>query len=280
MSPQLFRRQLDAGAWGLTFATVTQAARRRRGRRPARADRQPGGGRRRTWPACRRCWRTHADLRIVFLVDSAAQLDLIEGWLPAHPAARPFEVLLEWAWPGAAPVAATTRRQWRWRRGCMRSAAVRLVGIECYEGLWAKGTTAADAPFVGALMDRVEALARACESSSLFDADEVLVSAGGSAMFDLVAGRLKPTLGRPVRGLLRSGCYLTHDHGQYQGMVAEVERRMRLRRRPEPARGAARCGHWCSRCPSRAWRFSARASATFPTTWHCRCRSRAPHRPA
>ena len=25
MSPQLFRRQLDAGAWGLTFATVAQA---------------------------------------------------------------------------------------------------------------------------------------------------------------------------------------------------------------------------------------------------------------
>ena len=26
MSPQLFRRQLDAGAWGLTFATVNQLA--------------------------------------------------------------------------------------------------------------------------------------------------------------------------------------------------------------------------------------------------------------
>ncbi|MCR6481187.1 amino acid deaminase, partial [Variovorax sp. ZS18.2.2] len=26
MSPQLFQRQLDAGAWGLTFATVTQLA--------------------------------------------------------------------------------------------------------------------------------------------------------------------------------------------------------------------------------------------------------------
>jgi D-serine dehydratase len=25
MSPQLFRRQLDAGAWGMTFASVTQA---------------------------------------------------------------------------------------------------------------------------------------------------------------------------------------------------------------------------------------------------------------
>ena len=47
MSPQLFQRQLDAGAWGITFATVTQLARRRGRRRAPRADRQPGAGRRR-----------------------------------------------------------------------------------------------------------------------------------------------------------------------------------------------------------------------------------------
>jgi peptide/nickel transport system ATP-binding protein len=53
MSPQLFRRQLDAGAWGITFATVFQL-RGRRGRRGAAcADRQPGADRRRLagWPA-------------------------------------------------------------------------------------------------------------------------------------------------------------------------------------------------------------------------------------
>jgi D-serine dehydratase len=75
-------------------------------------------------------------------------------------------------------------------------------------------------------MDRVEAAARHCDTHRLFEADEVLVSAGGSAIFDLVAGRLRPSLGRPVRGLLRPGCYVTHDHGFYKRMVNVVESRI------------------------------------------------------
>ena len=51
----------------------------------------------------------------------------------------------------------------------------------------------------------------------------ILLSAGGSAIFDLVARPAQaPALRRPVRGLLRSGrsCYVTHDHGFYKRMVS------------------------------------------------------------
>jgi D-serine dehydratase len=74
-------------------------------------------------------------------------------------------------------------------------------------------------------MDRVEAVARECATHGWFQADEVLISAGGSAIFDLVAGRLAPLLGRPVRGLLRSGCYVTHDHGSYKRYLKVVDER-------------------------------------------------------
>jgi len=106
------------------------------------------------------------------------------------------------------------------------STAVALVGLECYEGLGAKGNTEIDGPYAQGLMDRVEAIARLCDTERLFDGDEVLLSAGGSAIFDLVATRLKPLLGRPVRGLLRSGCYVTHDHGFYKRFVNAVESRL------------------------------------------------------
>jgi D-serine dehydratase len=75
-------------------------------------------------------------------------------------------------------------------------------------------------------MDRVEEVARRCDAQGLFEADEVIVSAGGSAVFDLVSGRLKPSLLRPVRGLLRSGCYITHDHGFYKRNVTTVNERI------------------------------------------------------
>jgi len=42
------------------------------------------------------------------------------------------------------------------------------------------------------------------------------VGAGGSAVFDLVLPLLHTQgLAHPMPGVLRSGCYITHDHGNY-----------------------------------------------------------------
>ncbi|MBL8349671.1 MAG: amino acid deaminase [Burkholderiaceae bacterium] len=225
MSPQLFRRQLDAGAWGLTFATVTQlaigvaaGARRTLIANQVLSDADFAG--------IQSLLHTHADLRIVFLVDSMAQLALIEAWFAAHAGSRRFEVMIEIGLAGGRSGCRSHDEAVELAGRLHASAAVDLVGIECYEGLGAQGNSEADRPYAEALMDRVEAVARHCEAQQLFDSDEVLVSAGGSAIFDLVAGRLKPALGRPVRGLLRSGCYVTHDHGFYQRMVNVVESRI------------------------------------------------------
>jgi len=225
MSPQLFARQLEAGAWGLTFATVNQLAIgvAAGARRTLIANQVLGDA---DLAAIQMLRREHADLRVAFLVDSPAQLALIEAWAQRHPGSLPFEVLLEIGIPGGRTGCRTHDEAVALAKRLHASTAVRLVGIECYEGLGAKGSTEADAPYTQALMDRVEAIARLCDDGGLFDSDEVLLSAGGSAIFDLVATRLKPALGRPVRGLLRSGCYVTHDHGNYKRYVDVVESRL------------------------------------------------------
>ena len=224
MSPQLFKRQLSAGAWGLTFATVNQLAV------------GVAAGARRTLianqvfsdcdlAAIQALLSAHAGLRIVFLVDSTAQLDLIDAWFDAQAGSQPFEVMIEIGVAGGRTGCRSADEAASLARRLHASPSVRLVGIECYEGLGATGRTDDDLQYASALMDRVEATARLADQEGLFDTDEVLVSAGGSALFDLVAGRLKPRLGRPVRGLLRSGCYVTHDHGFYQRMVSVVNQR-------------------------------------------------------
>lgn len=229
MSPQLLKRQLDAGAWGLTFATVTQL----------RAGVSAGA---------RRCMianqvftaadlagiqdmqREYAGLRIAFLVDSVAQLELIETWYAsqqgAQSAVRPFEVLLEIGVEGGRTGCRNQPDALTLAQRVHASPACRLVGIECYEGLGATGQSAPDEAYAGALMQRVCDTAIACDQQHFFDNEEVLVSAGGSAIFDLVANRLKPALSQPVRGLLRSGCYVTHDHGFYKRMVSTVNARL------------------------------------------------------
>ncbi len=226
MSPQLFGWQLDAGAWGLTFATVGQL----------RAGLAAG---------VRQCLianqvfravdlqglatllREHAGLRVVFLVDSLAQLALIEAWHAAQAKAPPpFEVLLEIGVPGARTGCRDHAQALALAQRVRASAAVRLVGIECYEGLGATGQTPADTAYADALMQRVREIAAACDAQRLFEADEILLTAGGSAIFDLVVPALRMPLSKPVRGLLRSGCYVTHDHGTYHRFLSAVAQRM------------------------------------------------------
>ncbi|WP_443083522.1 amino acid deaminase [Variovorax sp. SRS16] len=225
MSPQLFRRQLDTGAWGLTFATVTQlavgvaaGARHTLIANQVVSDEDLAG--------IQLLLRAHEGLRIVFLVDSPAQLALIEGWAARHADSRPFEVMLEIGVAGARTGCRTHEEAVALATAVHASAAVRLAGIECYEGQGATGESKPDTDYTNTLMDRVEAVARHCETHGLFEGSEVLVSAGGSALYDLVAVRLRPALGLPVRGLLRSGCYVTHDHGTYQRLQVSIDARL------------------------------------------------------
>ncbi|RCW74565.1 amino acid deaminase [Pseudorhodoferax soli] len=255
MSPQLFTRQLDTGAWGLSFATVTQlavgvqaGARRTLIANQVVTDDDLAG--------IQALLAAHASLRVVFLVDSTAQLALIEQWFAAHPGSQPFEVMLEIGVPGARTGCRTHEEATALARALHASPATRLAGIECYEGMGATGRTEHDAAYADALMTRVEAIAKLCAEDSLFAHDEVLLSAGGSAIFDLVAGRLTPLLGRPVRGLLRSGCYITHDHGNYKRLLASVAERCgftetlqpalevwaAVQSRPEPGLAILTCG--------------------------------------
>ncbi len=224
MSPQLFRQQLDAGAWGMTVANVTQlrAALAAGAQRCLIANQVFAAV---DLQCIRDLLKIQADLRIVFLVDSADQLGLIEAWRQEHPGAHAFEVLLEIGVAGGRTGCRELTPALELAARLHASAAVRLVGVECYEGLAASGNTEHDQPYAQRLTDLLVAVAKACDEQDLFDSSEVLLSAGGSAIFDLVSSALATVLGRPVQGLLRSGCYVTSDQGNYKRMMSAVAKR-------------------------------------------------------
>ena len=226
MSPQLFARQLEAGAWGITFANVFQlrvgvAAGVRRALIANQLVQDV------ELAALQSLRAQHRGLRAMFLVDSLQQLRRIEAWSAAHADAEPFGVLLEVGVPGGRTGVREHGDAVALAHALHASAAVQLVGIECYEGLGASGDSDRDAEYASALMQRLSAVAQACDGAGLFEGDEVIVSAGGSGIFDLVAARMRLQLQRPVRALLRSGCYVTHDHGHYQRLVQRVNERCR-----------------------------------------------------
>ncbi|HTV38428.1 MAG TPA: amino acid aldolase, partial [Xanthobacteraceae bacterium] len=60
----------------------------------------------------------------------------------------------------------------------------------------------------------------------LFAPDRIIISAGGSAFYDLVVERFgKAGIAREVLVVTRSGCYLTHDSKMYRDAFAEIRKR-------------------------------------------------------
>jgi len=235
MSPELFRMQLQAGAWGLTFATVTQLAVGVQAgvRRAIIANQVLGAA---DLAGLRGLRLAHADLQVWFLVDSLAQLRCIEAWAQAQPGLQPLDVLLEVGMPGQRTGCRGLEPALQLAQAMAHSPAVRLCGLECYEGIAARCDSAHDIDAVSTLVRQVQALAQQCDAQGLFAAPDILLSAGGSAVFDLVLPLLRATaLSRPVLGVLRSGCYITHDHGHYRRYLRLLEQREGLADSLRPA---------------------------------------------
>lgn len=230
MSPELFAQQLAQGAWGLTFATAYQAsvgvaagARRIIIANQVVCDAD--------LDALDALLARHGDLTLWFLVDSRAQLALIADWAARRSSQRVFDVLLEMGVPGQRTGCRSLEDAVDLARAIAASTVARLGGIECYEGGVARCDSAHDAREVTALVRRVVEAAQACDAQALWaeGSEPVLLTAGGSAVFDLVVPLLQTQglhhSGRGVRGVLRSGCYITHDHGNYQRFLQLVEQR-------------------------------------------------------
>jgi D-serine dehydratase len=87
-----------------------------------------------------------------------------------------------------------------------------LRGVEGFEGLMAGASPEELEARVGAFLDFLVDVAVGCAVEGLFPPGPVILSAGGSAFFDMVAARLaRAGLDGRVRVVVRSGCYLTHD---------------------------------------------------------------------
>jgi len=220
MCPQLFDRQLEAGAWGMTVATFAQAntALKYGVKKLLIANELVGEAEIRALSAYQ---DTASDTLILSLVDSLAGVERLEAILTATGALRPFEVLVELGISGGRTGARTREAALDIARRVAQSPVLALRGIEGYEGLIVTGDAAADAVKVDAFLDDLLGLFNTCRDEGLFRGDPI-ISAGGSAYFDLVARGLKRD---GITPLLRSGCYLTHDTGFYKKLLAHVGER-------------------------------------------------------
>src|SRR5690625_4048928 len=142
---------------------------------------------------------------------------------------RPLNVLIEGGEAGGRTGCRSLEEAMQVARAVHDAAPkLALCGVEGYEGL----NAGADDETVSRFLHFIVEIAETCDREGLFAADPVLLSAGGSAFFDLVAEEFsKAKLSRPSEIIIRSGCYIAHDSLLYTRAMERV-----VGRNPELAR--------------------------------------------
>jgi D-serine deaminase-like pyridoxal phosphate-dependent protein len=240
MVPRLMERQLAAGAWGLTVANARQArlALACGARRVVIAN-EVTVARDLAWL----CAQTAGgEVEIIFCVDSLDGLALAEAE-HRRSGGSPLQVLVEVGYEDGRCGLRSTAEVVEVARAIASSPHVALRGIEGFEGL-------TDTP--DALLEDVVAGAQAI--ATLVEYADPIITAGGSSHFDRVVNLLGPVAAQLAWTLcLRSGCYITHDHGIYAEaadrrapdaprFVAAIEVRASVLSRPQPDRLILDCG--------------------------------------
>lgn len=247
MAPQLWDRQLRAGAWGITAATVAQAA----VMRAAGVPRVLIANELVDAPSI--AWVAHqlADptFELMCYVDSLQGVSILQERLRALDAPRRLRVLVELGHEGGRTGCRSVDGALQVAGAVGASDRLEFAGAAGYEGTIGDGRTVDSLAAVTGFLDRLRELARMLIERGAVEG-EIVVSAGGSVFFDVVADRLREhwPSGADVRVVLRSGCYLTHDDGIYdrnspfagrgdpaQRFRAAIELWAAVLSRPEPA---------------------------------------------
>ncbi len=211
MTRPIVERQLAAGAWGVTVATVAQAAIVR----DWGVDRivvanqvvQPAElARLRSW------LEADAPLDLCCLVDSVAGVGIAAGAFAG--AARPLPVLLDVGAPAGRTGVRTPAQALDVARACAAAPGVVLVGVSGYEGV---RPNTRDAATVALVDEHCRTTLEVLDQlRPLLETSRPVLTLGGSAFPDraLLAAAGADVIDG-VEVVLRSGCYVTHDHGTY-----------------------------------------------------------------
>lgn len=221
MAPALFRRQLKAGAWGITVATSQQArvAAAHGVERILIANQVVGAANLAEIAGL----AARPDTELLCLVDSPAAIAQLGAACRARGVT--LDVLIELAperdQPGfrtgirdEAQLAAVLDALGAW------PDTLRLAGVEFYEGVLP------DEAEVRRFVRRaVEVVTRLVRAGTIARTPAILTGAG-SAWYDVVAEEsAAATRDGAVQVLLRPGCYLSHDDGLYRAAQERILQR-------------------------------------------------------
>ena len=219
MAPQLFDLQLQDGAWGITVANVHQLRLCAQWGVPrVLIANQVVGPQEREglWDTL----QAFPHLEVVCLVDSVANVEQLAAAAPEPRNGLRLGVLVELGVPGARTGCRTEEEVLALAEHLQNVPALALRGLEAYEAVLRGPNSAVTIP---QFMETLNRLAQTCWEQDWFAPGPVILSAGGSDYYDLVAQSLSaPEGATEVVRILRSGCYLTHDSEFYRHLFEQI----------------------------------------------------------
>ena len=230
MTPALFRRQLAQGAWGITLASAVQTC-------TAYA-----GGVRRVLMANQLVGRANMALIAGLQQDPAFEFhcmvdhpDNVQA-LGAFFAERGqrLNVMIEYGVVGGRCGCRTEQEVRALAAAIKAQPALALTGIEGYEGV-IHGEEAVSG--IRAFAASLVRLALELQRDGAFALDKPIVTASGSAWYDLIAeGFAAEAASGRFLSILRPGSYVVHDHGIYKdAQCCVLDRRSDLHEGLRPA---------------------------------------------
>jgi len=208
MAPVLWRRLIDAGCWGLTLATPWQVqVARAAGQRRILLANEVSDPTAIAWLATE--IDTHPDFEFACWVDSVEGVAL----LAASTGTRPIDVLVELGDSGGRTGARGVAAAQTVVDAVAAAPRLRLRGVAGYEGSYGSTRTPEVIARVRGYLRDLVTLFTAVEPQAV----EPIITAGGSAWFDLVADELGPLRSRATV-IVRAGAFQAHDDVFYSGI--------------------------------------------------------------
>ncbi|MEE5059906.1 amino acid deaminase [Pseudomonas alliivorans] len=230
MVPALFRRQIEEGAWGMTLATAvqTQAAYAYGVRRILMANQLVG--------------QPNMALIAELLADSTFEFHCMVDHPDNVAALGKFfgerglrlNVMIEYGVPGGRCGCRTEAQVLELADAVLAQPSLALTGIEGYEGV-IHGDHAISG--IKAFAASLVRLAVELQDKGAFALDRPIVTASGSAWYDLIAEAFDAQAVRErFLSVLRPGSYVVHDHGIYKdAQCCVLDRRAELSEALRPA---------------------------------------------
>lgn len=225
MSPDLARRLIAHGAWGVTVADIRQASVfLKNGFRKLILGNQIGGAN--AVKRLARLMSSYPDAELYVFVDSVAFAEMLIAEWSADDNLPKLGLLVELGVAraglrdaqSALPVIETILSH--------ETANLRLSGIAAYEG--AAGVADPDETIrrVDHLLDEATE-AYQMIVTRLQMSRPLILTAGGSLFFDRVVAKWKPlkTTNQNLQIILRSGAIFFHDHGVYERGITQLDNR-------------------------------------------------------